>query len=400
MPTFAVSLIDRHGKRRSLREAAPDAGTLREKFRAAGAWPLEIRPAVGVRALARTVIPVGDFVPVLHQLEMLLRAGVNPDEALKQLAEDAPVGPVRTVLLHVHEEVANGRPIHEACRFFGRQFPPHVATVIAAGEASAQLPESLRALAEHLTANEEIRKTAKRAMIYPLTVLVAVGALIVFLVGGVVPKFAEIFASLHLELPWITRALISTSEVLHRLWSVALVGVATLTATMLIAARDTRLKTVRDALLLGMPVLGETLRCLATARFAAHARLLHEAGIPLLEALRTGAELMNNERLARELRAAREKVAVGEPLYRSLPMRHGFPGFIVPALKAGETTGQLGLALKHIEEYAARRARERLAAALALLEPMLLAGLTAVVGLIALSFFLPLFSLLGGLKTH
>jgi type II secretory pathway component PulF len=400
MPTFAVSLIDRHGKRRSLREAAPDAGTLREKLRAGGAWPLEIRPAVSVRALARTVIPVGDFVPVLHQLEMLLRAGVNADEALKQLAEDAPAGPVRTVLLHVHEEVANGRPIHEACRFFVRQFPPHVATVIAAGEASAQLPESLRALAEHLAANEEIRKTAKRAMIYPLTVLVAVGALIAFLVGGVVPKFAEIFASLHLELPWITRALIRTSELLHRLWPLAVAALATLAAVVLVAARDARLKTVRDGLLLGVPVLGETLRCLATARFAAHARLLHEAGIPLLEALRTGAELMNNERLGRQLRQAREKVALGEPLYRSLPPEHGFPAFIVPALKAGETTGQLGLALKHIEDYAARRARERLAAALALLEPMLLAGLTAVVGIIALSFFLPLFSLLGGLKTH
>jgi type II secretory pathway component PulF len=400
MPTFAVSLIDRHGKRRSLREAAPDAGRLREKLRAAGAWPLEIRPATSVRALARTVIPVGDFVPVLHQLEMLLRAGVNADEALKQLAEDAPAGPARTVLLHVHEEVANGRPIHEACRFFARQFPPHVATVIAAGEASAQLPESMRAVAEHLAANEEIRKTAKRAMIYPLTVLVAVGALIVFLVGGVVPKFAEIFASLHLELPWITRALIRTSELLHRLWPVALGAVATMAVAIPIAARDARLKSVRDGLLLGVPVLGETLRCLATARFAAHARLLHEAGIPLLEALRTGAELMNNELLGRQLRQAREKVSLGEPLYRSLPSGHGFPGFIVPALKAGETTGQLGLALKHIEDYAARRARERLAAALAMLEPLLLAGLTAVVGLIALSFFLPLFSLLGGLKTH
>lgn len=400
MPTFAVSVVDPRGKRRSFREAAPDAGTLREKLRGEGVWPLAIRPARSGRSLARTRIPVGDFVPLLHQLEMLLRAGVNADEALRQLAEDAPAGKARTLLGHVHEEVANGKPIHEACRFFARQFPPHLAAVIAAGEASAQLPQSLASLAEHLASNEEIRKTARRALVYPVIVLVAVGGLIGFLVGGVVPKFAEIFTSLHLELPWLTRTLIRTSELLHAYWPwLVTAGVVGGVLTFL-AARWPALRTARDAALLKIPVLGETIRCLATARFAAHARLLHEAGIALLEALGTGAELMNHAVLARQLLAARSKVAVGEPLYRSLPRKHAFPGFIVPALKAGETTGQLGVALHHIETYAARRARERLATALALLEPLLLAGLTAVVGLIALSFFLPLFSLLGGLKTH
>ena len=87
-------------------------------------------------------------------------------------------------------------------------------------------------------------------------------------------------------------------------------------------------------------------------------------------------------------------------LYAALPKRHAFPGFIVPALKSGETTGQLGAALRHIEDYAASRARERLATALALLEPALLATLTGIVGLIALSFFLPLFSLLGGVNAR
>ncbi|MBA4182037.1 MAG: hypothetical protein C0506_15715, partial [Anaerolinea sp.] len=129
-------------------------------------------------------------------------------------------------------------------------------------------------------------------------------------------------------------------------------------------------------------------------------RLLHEAGIPLLEALATGAELANHAVLSRQLLAAREGVAAGKPLYAALPRKHSFPGWIVPALKAGETTGQLGAALKHIEDYAGSAARERLATALALLEPLLLATLTAIVGGIALSFFLPIFSLLGAANQH
>ena len=230
--------------------------------------------------------------------------------------------------------------------------------------------------------------------------LVAVGGLIVFLVGGVVPKFAEIFASLHLQLPVMTRVLIRASELLHAHWAVFLSAGGSCILVAYFARRRPALAYGRDKLLLRVPVLGEIIRCLAAARFASHCRLLHEAGIPLLDALASGAELMQHAVLARQLLAAREGVAVGRPLYASLPKNHDFPGFIVPALKAGETTGQLGLALRHVETYAARRARERLATALALLEPTLLAGLTAVVGLIALSFFLPLFSLLGGLNSH
>jgi len=400
MPTYAVSIIDGSGIRRSLQEAAPDETRLRLKLRSQAVWPVSIRPVAPARKLTRLRLASGDFVPLLHQLEMQLRAGVTADVALAQLSEDAPAGVMRTMLTHIHEQVAQGRPIHEACRFFERQFPPHLAAVIAAGEASAQLPESLRALAEHLENAEEIRRTAKRALIYPVVVLVAVSGLIFFLLGGVVPKFAEIFLSLHLTLPALTLAMIRTSELVRTGWPVLLALAVVLPIGAVFAARTPKLRYLRDAALLRVPVLGETIRCLATARFASHCRLLHGAGVPLLDSLATGAELMNHAVLARNLLAAREGVAVGRPLYASLPKNHAFPGFIIPALKSGETTGQLGTALQHIEIYAARRARERLATVLALLEPMLLAGLTAIVGLMALSFFLPLFSLLGGINTH
>lgn len=400
MPAFAVSIIDQAGTRRTLREEAPDEPQLRARLKARALWPVRVRALPADRKLSRLTLPVGDFIPLLHQLELQLRAGTTADVALAQLAEDAPPGAGRLMLEHIHREVAQGRPIHEACRFFARQFPPHLAAVIAAGEASAQLPASLRALAGHLEGADDIRRTARRALIYPVIVLATTSALVVFLLGGVVPKFAEIFVSLNLPLPPLTVALIRSSEVVRHYWQVlaAIAGVMGFGAWL--AAHTPRLRYGRDAALLRLPLLGESIRCLATARFAAHCRLLHEAGIPMLEALSTGAELMNHAVLAAQVRSAREGMAAGRPLHASLPKDHDFPGFIGPALKAGETTGQLGAALQHIEEYAARRARERLATALALLEPTLLAGLTALVGGIALSFFLPLFSLLGGINAH
>ncbi len=398
MPAFAATVIDALGHRRFLRDDAPDAAHLRQRLRAQNLWPLRIEPELPNRKLARLALPTREFVALLHQFELQVRAGITADVALGQLAVDAPPGAARAMLEKIHREVSQGQPIHAACRFFEKQFPPHLAAIISAGEASAQLPAALRALAEHLTNVDALRRTARRALIYPVLVLTATAGLIVFLLGGVVPQFADIFTSLHLSLPAPTRALIATSQLVRSAWPLLAGGLVAGSVALALLARSTRGRFVRDAVLLRAPILGDTLRHLATARFAAHVRLLHDAGIPLLDALVTGAELTANALLARDVLAARERVAQGKPLYASLPPHHAFPRFVVPALKSGETSGQLGEALRHIETYAAGHAQERLATLLALLEPALIAFLTTIVGFIALSFFLPLFQLLGGIR--
>lgn len=400
MPEFAVQVIDSNGRRRWRHESAPDESHLREGLRMRGLWTTRVLPAHTDRRYARLRLPVAEFIAFLHQLELQLRAGVTADVAIAQLAEDAPPGQLHLMLGEIHREVAQGVAIHAACSRFPRQFPAHLAAIIAAGEASARLPEALRDLAAHLAGMDTITRTARRTLYYPVIVLVATIGLVAFLLGGVVPKFADIFASLHLTLPPLTQALIRVSAWVQTGWPVVLAGLVATVAAGLLLVRTAQGQYWRDVLLLRIPVFGETLCCLATARFAALTRLQHEAGIPVLESLATGARLTGNAALSRDLLIAREGVAAGKAFHAALPAQHRFPSFMKPAIKAGETSGNLGAALGHIENYAAARARETLASALALLEPALLATLTALVGLIALSFFLPLFSLLGGVNSR
>jgi type II secretory pathway component PulF len=376
----------------------PDEANVRTALRAQALWPMRVKPVRIPRTLTRLKLPPRDFIALLHQLELQLRAGVTADVALGQLLEDAPPGKVRELLAHVHREVAQGSAIHTACRFFTRQFPPHIGAVIAAGEASACLPESLHALAEHLSGADALRRTARRALIYPLVVLTASLGLVAFLLGGVVPQFAEILESMQITLPAPTAFLLATSGVLHQHGWALLIGVVAAGCSGFWVLRNRHGRRVADALVLRLPLAGHLVRCLATARFAAQCRLLHEAGIPLLEALRTGAELTGNMIMAERLLTARDAVAVGRPLYAALPRDGVFPGFVAPALKAGETTGQLGPALRHVEAYAADRASELTASTLALLEPALLVFLAVVVGGIVLSFLLPLLALMGGVN--
>jgi general secretion pathway protein F len=400
MAAFAATVIDPLGRRRSFTDEAPDAASLRAALRAKNFWPVRVEPVRPSRRFARQTLPTRDFVALLDQLELQLRAGITADAALTQLAADAPPGRPRTILQRIEHEVRAGRPIHEACGFFENQFPPHLCAIIAAGEASAQLPAALRALAQHLTEMENLRRTARRALIYPTVVLAAVLGLAVFLLGGVIPQFAEIFSSLSLRLPAATIALIHTSAFVRATWPWLATAAAGIALLLWALARSTRTRSWRDATLLRLPVLGDIIRHLATARFAAHVRLLHDAGIPILDALDTGANLTGHALLAQNLRAARVAIAAGQPLSAALPKNHQFPAFVVPTLRAGETSGQLSDALRHIETYAATRAKENLLTALALLEPALIALLTTIVGFVALSFFLPLMQLLGGLNPH
>ena len=398
MPAFTATVIDPLGRRRLLVDDAPDAAQLRQRLRARNLWPVRVEPVQPSRRLGRLKLSTRDFVGLLNQLELQLRAGITADAALTQLAADAPPGSTRTMLERIEREVRSGQPIHEACRFFEKQFPAHVAAIIAAGEASAQLPAALRALARHLTEMDELRRTAKRALIYPAVVFTAVVGLAVFLLAVVIPQFAEIFSSLSLRLPAATVFLIKASAVIRASWLPAALTIAGLVVTLWFVVRTPRGRIWRDRVLLRLPLMDDIIRHLATARFAAHVGLLHEAGIPVLEALRTGADLTGQAVLAGQLHAAREAVAAGQALSAALPKNHGFPSFVVPTLRAGETSGQLGDALRHIETYAATRAKERLLTALALLEPALIVLLTTIVGFAALSFFLPLMQLLGGLN--
>lgn len=400
MTTFATLFIDENGRRKTEQLDAHDLDELRQKLKSRSQWLVSARPAKSKKRLSRLTLPVRDFVPLLHQLELQLRAGVTADAALGQLAEDAPEGASRTILHSIHEEVARGQPIHAACRRFPRLFPDHLAAVISAGESASQLPESIRALASHLTSMDELKRTARRALIYPAIVLSATAGLVIFLLTGVVPRFADIFASLSLTLPPITLFMIHLSEFLRAngAWVIGMTGL--ILVGIAAAPRVALLRRWRDALLLKLPLLGDIVRHLATARFAGHCRLLHNAGVPMLATLDTGAELTGHALLSKQLLQARDAVALGQPLYAALPKGHAFPGFVVPALKAGETTGQLGTSLQHIEDYASSRASERLTTALALLEPILLGSLAGVVGAIALSFFLPLISLLGGVNSR
>ena len=398
MPTFAALVIDGQGRRRRITRDGVNEADVRSGLRLQALWPVRIRPARAGRNKSRLKLPSREFIALLHQLELQLRAGVTADVALAQLLEDAPPGKVREVLAYVHREVAQGSTIHTACRYFNRQFPSHLAAVIAAGEASACLPDSLRALAEHLSGADALRRTARRALIYPAIVMTASFGLVAFLLGGVVPQFVEILESMQIDLPWPTAFLLVTSGLLSEHGLTLLIAGTTTVCSGFWVLRSRAGRRVADAWVLRIPVVGELIRCLATARFAAQCRLLHEAGIPLLEALQTGAELTGNAVLSARLLTAHDAVAIGKPLYAALPRDGAFPAFVVPALKAGETTGQLGAALRHIETYAADRSRELTATALALLEPTLLAFLAVVVGGIVLSFLLPLLALMGGVN--
>ena len=125
MITFATLFIDEHGRRRRDRMNARDLEELKHTLRSRSQWLVSAQPTNATKRLSRLTLPVRDFVPLLHQLELQLRAGVTADAALGQLAEDAPEGASRSILQSIHEEIPPPFPSsHRGCYFSGRnRFP-------------------------------------------------------------------------------------------------------------------------------------------------------------------------------------------------------------------------------------------------------------------------------------
>ena len=131
MPAFAATTIDALGRRRTRVWDAADATTLRTRLRAESLWAVRIAPAPPDKRLASLTLRPRDLIALLHQLELQVRAGVRADGAIAQLAADLPAGPARKMLTQIHREVAQGSPIHVACRF-SESVSPEIAAVIAA----------------------------------------------------------------------------------------------------------------------------------------------------------------------------------------------------------------------------------------------------------------------------
>jgi general secretion pathway protein F len=331
------------------------------------------RPVLGTPRVSRR-----DVAIMTRELATLLEAGLTLDQSLKLLIDLAEGEALGDLLSDLLERIQGGSSLADALAQHEALFPRVYVSMVRAGETGGALREVLGRLARYLDEAEALREQVKSALVYPVILLILAALSIVVLLTIVLPQFTPLFEGAGAELPWLTRAVILTGEGVQRYgW---LLLVAALGATWLVRRQLKRpaRRAQIDRWLLRLPLLGELLAKIDTARFARALGTLLANGVPPLTALAIVQDALANATLRRALGDAAAVMKEGGGLAAPLARTGVFPRLAVHLLGVGEESGQLDPMLLKIAEVFDRDVRSTIERLMTLLVP----ALTIVLGLI------------------
>src|SRR3954470_12629498 len=393
MEAFQYQALDAAGRTVSGVVQADTARQARTQLRAQGLLPSTIGP-VHARERARQRwsrgISPAELSLVTRQMATLLASGLTMEQCLNALIEAATEPVTREVLTGVKTEITAGLSLAGSLGAYEKSFPDFYRALVHGGEESGALPVVLQHLADYLDARQAMKQKTGLALLYPILVSIVALAIVTGLLIYVVPQVVQVFQQSRQSLPLLTRALIAVSDFLRAAWpylAVILFGAA---MAPRMALRRAPIRRRWHALLLGMPWLGTLVRGVNTSRFASTLAILVGGGVPLLDALHSGARVMTNMVMKEAIERAIERVREGASLARALGETRAFPPLLVHLVASGEASGKLEQMLERAARLETQALERRLAVFLTLLEPVMILFMGGVVLMIVLAILLPI----------
>jgi general secretion pathway protein F len=372
----------------------------RSRLREQGMLPVEIEAITpqeaegqAPRRVRRRRLGATALALLTRQLATLLGAGLTIEQALNALIDQSERDAERQLLAAVRGDVLAGQPFARALGRHPAAFPDVYVTLVDAGERSGRLADVLARLADYTEEREQLRSKVALAFVYPALVTLVAVTVVTGLLVYVVPQVVQVFQNTHQQLPFPTRALIALSHFLRVYGGFVLIALGAACVTIRAALAVPRLRTRWHARLLRLPIVGALARGLNTARLAATLAILVGSRVPLLASLRAGAGVVSNLPMKGALEEAAVRVQEGASLSRSLGASRLFPPLMVHMIASGEASGRLAEMLDRTATQATRELERRIAAFVALLEPLLILAMGAIVLAIVLAILLPIFEL-------
>ncbi len=392
MAAFYYRALDAASQETSGIIEADTARAARNSLRERGLFPLSVDSvASNTRTQSgRTKLKETDLVLLTRQWATLLASGLTIEQALAALIEQAETEKQRQLLAGVRSEVLAGHSLRIALDRYPVAFPPLYRASVAAGEKSGELSKVMLQLADYLERRANLRGKTLQALIYPIIVAIVALAIVIGLMIFVVPQVVGVFVQTKQALPWATRILIMLSNFLKDWgWAVAL-GIAGLAGFAHWSLKEEAVRARWDAWLLRRPLIGRHLATIDATRFAATLSILAGSGVPLLSALEAGRQVITRLPMQYAVRDATNKVREGQSLSKALGATRAFPPLLIHMIANGEATGKLDELLDKAARLQQQQLETRTATLTALLEPLLLVTMGAVVMFIVLAVMQPI----------
>ncbi|HEY4301660.1 MAG TPA: type II secretion system F family protein [Candidatus Didemnitutus sp.] len=404
MPDFEYHAVDAAGGSAHGMLAAPSENDASAQLAQRGLFPLRIHPqgAAGAKGGGldgrrakrggRRRVRAREMAVFIRQLATLLKAGLPLVRALETLARQERNSALREMMTALAADIRAGLPLSEALARRGQRFDRLQVNLVKAGEAAGALEAVLDRLAGFMEKSLALRGKLKAALVYPACILTVAAAIMVALLVFVVPRFRQIFADLlkGAPLPPLTRAVIAVSDAVSAHFVLLAATGVVLGFAFRWLARTARGRRWRDLGVLHLPLVGDLVLKSLVARCVRTLATLLASGVPILPALAIARDACGNERVAAALDTVRARVTEGSGLAGPVEDAGVFPPLVTSMIDVGEHTGQLPEMLGRVAEIYEGEVDVAAAGLGALLEPLLIVVLAAIVGTIVLALFLPI----------
>lgn len=336
--------------------------------------------------LTKKKLPRKDLMQFSRQLAVFLRSGIPVLDALHIIREEVPKKSVlNSVLADMVEGLRAGVPFSGMVRSHPEAFPPFYVGVVEAAEMTGNLDQALDEVADYIDRDLEARRKITSALFYPAVVLLMSIAVVGILAGFVLPRFKTFFEQLDAKLPLPTRILLTVTNFITAWWPLLVGGAMLVVVALIFAPRTEWGRTMRDKMLLKLPVIGELVHTSIIERFCRTLSSMVRAGVPLPDALVVTSGGTNNVVFRSGLNEVRTSMLRGEGLAGPIAQSGLFPGAAKQMIRVGEETGTLDQQLRTSAEYYGRELDFKITRFTNLFEPAVIIFMGVVVGFVAIA---------------
>lgn len=340
-----------------------------------------------------------DLIDLFFHLHQMTSVGIPVFDALDDLEKESDNQILIDVASQLSRSINEGNNLSSAMSKLPDVFTPIMIAAISAGEESGELQRVLSQLTESLKKQDELVEQTRKALRYPAFALTVFMGATVFLLVYLVPKLTNFITSLGHELPFYTKALIFTSEVIINYWHIIIVTTAVCISVFLYLLKtNSNFKLKFDYVILTLPVIGPTLKKGILARFSNYFSMLYESGVPVLDCIKKSATIADNKSIEHALSRTYDFISTGSSISSAFESVGIFPSLVQRMVHTGESTGDIGNALRNVSYFYERDTNDAIEKLQKMIEPITIMIVGGLLLWVMLSVLAPLYEIIGSIE--
>lgn len=399
MAQFSYSALNERGRKISGTMVAENEIDLETRLKDVGLDLINYREKTKRKSSRGARIKGKDMIILCLHLEQLSRAGVPIHEAIADVRDSSESTKMRDIMTDVLEKVKTGSSLSEALAHYPRVFSEIFVGLVGAGEKNGNLTESFVNMSNHMKWTNDLRRKVKKAVSYPIVLLVVMSGVIAVLMTQVVPKLLKFITEQGFKIPIHTRALMWTSEAFQNYWYLIFgVPIGSFMVCMALYRTSEGFAYKIDSFILRVPIIGSTVRKIDLARFTHFFSVMFKSGINIPEALVAARNVVKNRVLKESVEMVHRSIVDGNNLTSSLRISNQFPTLVIRMFKVGEDSGNMNDAMTNIKFFYDREVNDSVDAMVGMIQPLMTALMGALIFWVIAAVFGPLYQSFSQMK--